>query len=101
MGDFVRPIVACVALPQEGFVGKRISVFVLTLSAWLGVAAASAQQRQITGRVTSAATSEPVAGVNVSVAGTAFAGVTDADGRFAIPASSGAVTLVFRRIAFK
>jgi TonB-linked SusC/RagA family outer membrane protein len=82
-------------------VGKRISVFALALSALVGVAAAPAQQRQITGRVTSSATAEPVAGVNVSITGAAFAAVTNADGRYAIAAPDGAVTLVFRRIGFK
>ncbi len=81
--------------------GKRISVFALALSALVGVAAAPAQQRQITGRVTSSATAEPVAGVNVSITGAAFAAVTNADGRYAIAAPDGAVTLVFRRIGFK
>src|SRR5205809_4026615 len=51
----------------------------------VGVAGASAQQRQITGQVTSAATREAVAGVNVSVTGTAFAAVTNSDGSYAIP----------------
>jgi len=78
-----------------------MSVMVLALCSLIGVAVASAQQRQITGRVTSAATSDPVAGVNVSVVGTAFAAVTDADGRYAIAAPDAAATLVFRRIAFK
>jgi hypothetical protein len=56
-----------------------LSVCTLLLSALVGVVAASAQQRQITGRVTSA-TGEPVAGVVVSQTGTAFAAVTNADG---------------------
>ncbi len=80
--------------------GKRFSVCTLLLSALVGVAAASAQQRQITGRVTSA-TGEPVAGVALSQTGTAFAAVTNADGRYAIAAPAATVTLVFRRIAFK
>ena len=79
----------------------RIPLLTLALATLVGVAALSAQQRQITGRVTSAATTDPVAGVNVSVTGTAFAAVTNADGRYTIPAPSGAATLVFRRIGFK
>ena len=78
----------------------RIPLLTLALATLVGVAALSAQQRQITGRVTSAATTDPVAGVNVSVTGTAFAAVTNADGRYTIPAPSGAATLVFRRIGF-
>jgi TonB-linked SusC/RagA family outer membrane protein len=81
-------------------VGKKLSVCTVLLSVLVGVAAASAQQRQITGRVTSA-TGEPVAGVAVSQTGTAFAAVTNADGRYAIAAPAATVTLVFRRIAFK
>src|SRR2546421_12362249 len=87
--------------PEEVFVVTRISLLTLALATLVGVAAVSAQQRQITGRVTSAATNEPVAGVTVSVTGTAFAAVTNADGRYAIPAPAGTVTLAFRRIAFK
>ena len=80
--------------------GQRTSLFALALVA-LGAAGASSQERQITGRVTSATNGEAIAGVNVSVTGAAFAAVTNADGRYAISAPSGAVTLVFRRIAFK
>src|ERR1044071_7593668 len=90
-----------VAPSEEAFVVTRISLFTLALVTLLGVVAASAQQRQITGRVTSAATTEPIAGVTVSVTGTALTALTNAEGRYAIAAPSGAVTLVFRRIAFK
>src|SRR5216117_3895176 len=87
--------------PEEAFVVTRISLLTLPLATLVGAAAVSAQQRQITGRVTSAATNEPIAGVNVSITGTAFGAVTNAEGRYAIPAPTGPVTLVFRRIAFK
>ena len=80
---------------------KRTSLLVSALLSLAGVTGAFSQERQITGRVTSAATAEPVAGVNVSVTGTAFVAVTNADGRYAIAAPASAVTLVFRRIAFK
>src|SRR3989449_8390717 len=86
---------------RGGFVVTRIPLLTLALATLVGVAAVSAQQRQITGRVTSAATNEPIPGVTVSVTGTAFAAVTNADGRYAIPAPAGTVTLAFRRIAFK
>ena len=79
----------------------RIPLLALVLATLVGVAGAAAQQRQVTGRVTSAVTNDPVAGVTVSVTGTAFAAVTNAEGRYAIAAPAGAVTLVFRRIAFK
>src|SRR5213079_2878731 len=101
MGWFVRPCRELRGIPSGGIVVTRILLLTLALATLVGVAGASAQQRQITGQVTSAATREAVAGVNVSVTGTAFAAVTNADGRYAIPAPAGAVTLVFRRIAFK
>src|SRR5947208_5996953 len=85
---------------RGGFVAQRTSFFALALVA-LGAVGASGQERQITGRVTSATNGEAIAGVNVSVTGAAFAAVTNADGRYTISAPSGAVTLVFRRIAFK
>src|SRR6266576_4622281 len=85
--------------PEEAFVVTRIPLLTLALATLVGVAAVSAQ-RQITGRVTSAATNEPIPGGTVSVTGTAFAAGTNADGRYAIPAPAGTVTLAFRRIAF-
>jgi TonB-dependent starch-binding outer membrane protein SusC len=96
-----RPFPATRGIARGGVVVTRIALFALALAAFGGVAAASAQQRPITGRVTSSATSEPVAGVNVSVAGTVLAALTNADGRYAISAPAGPVTVVFRRIAFK
>src|SRR2546423_6551319 len=87
-------------IARGGFVVQRISLFAFALVA-VGAVGASGQARQITGRVTSATNGEAVAGVNVSVTGAAFAAVTNADGRYAISAPAGGVTLVFRRIAFK
>src|SRR3989441_9780530 len=101
MGWFVRPCRELGGIPSGGIVVTRILLLTLALATLVGVAAVSAQQRQITGQVTSAATREAVAGVNVSVTGTAFAAVTNAEGRYAIAAPGGAVTLVFRRIGFK
>ena len=80
---------------------KRISLLALVLLPLVGVAALSAQQRQIAGRVTTGQTSEPVAGVAVTVTGTAFAAVTNADGRYTVSAPTGAATLVFRAIGYK
>ena len=73
----------------------------VALATLVSVTLASAQQRQITGRVTSGVTNEAIPGVNVSVTGTAFVGVTNSDGRYTVSAPGSAVTLVFRRIAFK
>jgi len=80
---------------------KRTSLLALLLVPLVGVATLAAQQRQITGRVTAAQTSEPVAAVAVTVTGTAFAAVTNADGRYAVSAPEGQVTVVFRRIGYK
>jgi TonB-dependent SusC/RagA subfamily outer membrane receptor len=56
--------------------------------------------RQITG-VVSTTSGGPITGVNVTESGTAFAAVTHEDGRYAITAPAGAVTIIFRRIGFK
>src|SRR5919108_627922 len=87
------------SVTRGGLVAQRCAFFV-ALATLLGAAGASAQERQITGRVT-ASTGEAVAGVAVSVTGTALAAVTNAEGRYAIAAPAGAGTPVFRRIAFK
>lgn len=79
---------------------KQTSLVALVLATLAGASVVSAQQRQITGRVTST-NGEAVPGANVSITGTAFAAVTNSDGRYAIAAPAGAVTLVVRRIAFK
>src|SRR5690348_14265596 len=60
----------------------------------------SAQQRQITGRVTSTQAGEPVAGATVAVSGTPITAVTNDQGAFSL-AADGNVTLVVRRIGFK
>jgi len=79
----------------------RTLLFTLALATMLAATAASAQQRQITGRVTSTVGGDPIAGVAVSITGTALAVSTNAEGRYAIAAPAGPLTLVFRRIAFK
>src|SRR5439155_4833678 len=93
--------VISVAPSEEAFVVMRISLLTLALATLVGAAAVSAQQRQITGRVTSAATNEPIAGVNVSITGTAFGAVPTAGCRYAIRAPTGPVTPVSRRLAFE
>jgi TonB-linked SusC/RagA family outer membrane protein len=66
----------------------------------IGAAGAWAQERQITGLVTVTG-GGPIAGVSVSIVGTAFTAVTHDDGRYVISAPSSAVTVLFRRIGFK
>lgn len=58
-----------------------------------------AQDRQVSGRVTSFDEGKPVVGVSVAVVGTSQATQTNEEGRFTIHASSGA-TLVFSYIGF-
>ena len=73
----------------------------LALALSFGAASATAQQRQITGRVTSATTGDAVVGASVAVVGTTIEAATGNDGRFAVAAPEGDVTLVVRRIGFK
>src|SRR2546426_2980391 len=86
---------------RGGFVVKRTSLLALVLVPLVGVVALSAQQRQIAGRVTIAPTRDPVAAVAVTVTGTAFAAVTNADGRYTLSAPTGTATLGFRAIGYK
>lgn len=65
---------------------------VLATLTLLLAAPASAQEREITGRVTSEA-GEPVAGARVTVVGTPFGALTDGAGRFTVGAPRGPATL--------
>ena len=73
----------------------------LILGVTVGIGRASAQQRSITGKVTSAATAEPVAGANVTVLGTPISAVTNDGGEFSLSAPAGPVTLQVRGIGFR
>ena len=81
--------------------GKRTWLISLSLFLVCGVAEAWAQQRPIIGRVLSSATNQGLAGATVSVFGTAVQAVTGDDGRFALSAPEGGVTLVVRLIGYK
>jgi len=82
-------------------VRTRSCLVSLALALSFGAASATAQQRQITGRVTAATTGDAVVGASVAVVGTAIVAATGNDGRFAVAAPEGDVTLVVRRIGFK
>jgi len=71
----------------------------LALSFW--ATSVTAQQRHITGRVTSATTGDAVVGASVAVLGTTIAALTGDDGRFTLAAPAGDVTLALRRIGFR
>ena len=58
----------------------------LALALSFGATSATAQQRQITGRVTSATTGDAVVGASVAVLGTTIAALTGDDGRFTLAA---------------
>ena len=73
----------------------------IALALSFGAASATAQQRQITGRVTAATTGDAIPGASVAVVGTAIVAATGNDGRFTVAAPEGDVTLVVRRIGFK
>ena len=73
-----------------------MSLFALALFS----ASASAQTRRITGRVTEEGSTEPVASATVTVVGTTLGGITDAQGRFTVPAPAGPATLRVRRIGY-
>ena len=71
----------------------------LALLALFGTSA-WAQTRRITGRVTVEGSNEPVPSATVTVIGTTLGGITDADGRFTVPAPAGPATLRVRRIGY-
>jgi TonB-dependent starch-binding outer membrane protein SusC len=79
---------------------QRISYVSLALSLVVGIGAA-AQQRLVTGKVVSSATSAPVAGASVSVVGTPIGAVTNDQGQFTLSAPVGPITLLIRGVGFR
>jgi len=72
------------------------------LSLWLlSSHLASAQIRQITGRVTNAATEQGLPEASISVSGTAIVAGTNNQGNYVLNAPAGDVTLVVRAIGYK
>jgi len=81
----------------SAFVGEKwLPVLTLLL---LYVTPAQAQH-QVSGRVTKAASGEPISGVHVAVRGTAISGLTDPDGRYTLTAPSSSGVLVFSLIGY-
>lgn len=73
---------------------KIFSVFMLLTSmAW-------AQERTVSGKVTSADDGTPIPGVNVLIKGSTQGTITDADGAFSISVPSGSVTLSFSFVGY-
>lgn len=81
---------------------KRLQKLRLTLTSFLLCFAlfANAQQKEITGKVTDASTSEPLPGVTVSVKGTSTGTITMIDGTFKVMANTSDV-LVFSFIGYE
>ena len=73
----------------------------LAALAILGVPAAAAQVREISGRVTNAQTGQGVTDATLAVQGTRIVAQTAADGRFVFNAPEGDRTLTVRAIGFK
>ncbi len=61
---------------------------------------AYAQDRTVTGKITSAGDGQPLPGVNVLVKGTLVGGFSDAEGRYAVRVSAGASALVFSYVGY-
>jgi len=62
--------------------------------------AAYAQEKQVTGKVTSSTDNMGLPGVNVTIKGTTTGTVTDTDGKYAIDVKTASATLVFSSIGF-
>ena len=75
---------------------SKVFFILLSLSCSLS---ATAQNKTVTGRVTSGAKNEPLAGVSVVVKGGSAGTSTDAGGNFSLSASTGA-TLIFSYVGF-
>jgi Ca-activated chloride channel family protein len=75
---------------------RIIMLLLLTLSVSIGFA----QERIISGKVTSIDTGVPLQGINVTVQGRKAGSLTDIDGKYTINASSGQI-LVFAAIGFE
>jgi TonB-linked SusC/RagA family outer membrane protein len=79
------------------YMNKRL--LLLQLVFFLSIATAFAQERIVTGTVTTADSGEPLPGVTVNIKGTTTGTVTDADGKFRVGVKPGAV-LRFTFIGF-
>lgn len=75
--------------------------YLLLLTMLFGVLSAYAQDRTVTGKVTSAETGEPLPGVNVILKGTSSGVVTDTEGNYTLSVPTDGGTLVFSFIGLK
>lgn len=80
---------------------KRLLLFSVAIVFMLGIDQAYAQNRTVSGRVSSAEDSSPLPGVNVVIKGTAVGTTTDADGKYSLELPSSASALVFSFIGLE
>ena len=81
---------------------RRIGFFILAVATLLSADTLTAQSGTITGIVSSAASSNPIAAAQVLVAGTTIGTTTDGNGRFRLGGLTGeTVTLEIRRIGYR
>ena len=59
-----------------------------------------AQERNVTGRVTTAESGEPIPGVSVLIQGTSSGTITDMDGNYNLPLTQGATRLIFSYLGY-
>jgi TonB-linked SusC/RagA family outer membrane protein len=80
---------------------RRIAILVLALFLTAGVSALSAQDRQLTGRVTAGDTGAGIAGAAVSVRGTTTTTFTNEDGSFTFRVPNRTITMVVAVIGYR
>ena len=80
---------------------KRLLLSCVMIVLVLASVQASAQDRTVTGRVTSAEDGSPLPGVSVVLKGTTIGAQTDEDGRYSLLVPSGGGTLIFSFIGLK
>ncbi len=78
---------------------QKILLFCLLI--WMMMGQAYAQSRQITGTVTSASDSKPLAGVSVLVSGTTLGTQTNQDGQFTITVPNSQAKLLFSYVGYQ
>ena len=89
-------------VPRLRFAPVLALVFHLTAAAGVGLSApAEGPMRRLEGRITDAATGDPVPAVNVRILGTARGTVSNADGRYALSLEPGANTVVYVHLAYE
>ena len=83
---------------QRSIMKQKLLSVILLCMLFIGIA--NAQQRQVSGKVTSASEGSPLAGVSVRVDGTNTATQTDGNGDYSIAVSKENAVLVFSYIGY-